>query len=262
MPQVDKDKIAKIRSFWDEQADRHQADLAATNPDIIAKELELRALRDALRQDADTLEAGCGNGYNLFNLAEHLNGRLVGFDYSESMIGAALDRLKNLSDGERYTFKVADILDDLSDLGTYEQVFTDRCLINLPTDDLHARAIENLAGTVKPCGRLVLIESTKQGQDRINELRGMVGLDPIPYHWHNTYVDEVKFLGAIPKSLRHVRTENFASLYFLISRVFNAKLTPKGQAPDYLAGINRIAAKLPSIGDFAPLKLFLFEKLP
>ena len=57
-----------------------------------------------------------------------------------------------------------------------------------------------------------------------------------------------------------VTIDSFASLYFVISRVFNAKMTPPGQAPDYLAEVNRIAAALPSFGDHAPLKLFLIEK--
>ena len=106
----------------------------------------------------------------------------------------------------------------------------------------------------------MLVESTRQGQESVNALRGKIGLDPIAYHWHNNYLDMPAFLARVPKTLRHCRTEHFSSLYFVISRVFNAALTPAGEAPDYDAEINRIAAALPSMGDSGPLKLFEFER--
>jgi hypothetical protein len=88
----------------------------------------------------------------------------------------------------------------------------------------------------------------------------MVGLPSISYHWHNCYLDEDAFLAGIPPNLELVKVDPFASLYFVISRVLNAKLTPAGQPPDYLSEINKIAAQLPSFGDQGPLKLFVFEK--
>ena len=91
-------------------------------------------------------------------------------------------------------------------------------------------------------------------------MRVKVGLEPISYHWHNLYLDEKAFLEQIPSNLELVRIEKFSSLYYLISRVFNAKLTPDGERPSYLAEINKIAAQLPSVGDFGPHKLFLFKK--
>lgn len=262
MPDDNRGKMERIRGFWDAQAERFAEDVAATTPDPLAKELELRTLKQFLRSGNSTLEAGCGNGYNLFNLADFLTGRLVGFDYADKMIGAAECVRALRPDGARFSFDVRSVLDDLSDLGAFDQVFTDRCLINLPSPDLQLQAVGNLAGRLRPGGALLLIESTQQGQDRINEMRRIVGLQPIAYHWHNLYLDEPAFLAGLPASVEHVGTENFASLYFVISRVFNARLTPEGQPPDYLAEINRIAAMLPSFGDCAPLKLFRLRRKP
>ncbi len=90
-------------------------------------------------------------------------------------------------------------------------------------------------------------------------MRKQIGLTPIPYHWHNAYLDMDAFLAGAPSSLKHVRTEDFSSLYFVISRVFNAALTPPGEEPDYMAKVNEIAAQLPSMGDNGPLKVFIFE---
>lgn len=253
--------IQDIRTFWNQQAEKHGRDLTATTPDPLAKKLEIKALRETLDPNLRTLEAGCGNGYNLFRLAESFTSGLVGFDYAEAMIATAKESLKTADSDSKIEFHLASILDDVSFLGTFPQIYTDRCLINLPSMDIQIEAIANLATILEPKGKLVLIESVQQGQERLNSLRAMVGLAPVPYHWHNLYLDEDEFLRRIPATLKHLETRNFASLYFLISRVFNAKLTPEGQDPDYLAEINKIAVQIPSCGDFGPLKLFLFEKL-
>ena len=255
------ERIASIRAFWDNQAKEHETGLAATTPDPLAKDLEIAALVRHLDPARDTLEMGCGNGVNIVRLLDHLRGSIVGVDYSETMIAAAKQAMRGNLDSHRVRFTEGDILGDLKPFGTMSQIFTDRCLINLPSLDLQIEALENLVSILRPGGRLVLIESVRQGQEKLNSLREMIGLAPIAYHWHNLYLDEPEFLARVPRSLRHVETDNFASLYFVISRVFNAKLTPEGQNPDYLAPINKIAAALPSFGDCAPLKLFQFEKI-
>jgi hypothetical protein len=73
-------------------------------------------------------------------------------------------------------------------------------------------------------------------------------------------LDEPKFLERLPTSLELIATKKISSLYYVISRVFNAKLMPEGQSPDYLADINKISSALPSIGDYGPHKLFVLKK--
>lgn len=254
-------KMEEIQRFWNDQAREHATDLAAVSPDPLAKELELEALCRALDSRLDTIEIGCGNGYNLFALSNSFSGRLVGVDYAEEMIGAARLGLPGATKPERFEFHVGSVLHDLGFLGQFQQAFTDRCLINLPSLELQIQALDNISRVVQPGGHIALIESTQQGQERINELRECVGLNAIPYHWHNLYLDEDAFLAQVPPSLEHVSTDNFASLYFVISRVLNAKLTPRDQEPDYLSEMNKVARALPSIGDHGPLKLFLFRKI-
>jgi hypothetical protein len=178
------------------------------------------------------------------------------------MIETARKTVSELSDADRkrVTVDVGDIMRDLTPLGRFPQIFTVRCLINLPTLEHQLQAVRNIDAILEPGGRLILVESTQQGQERLNELREAAGLGPIPYHWHNLYLDQEAFLAGLPKHMKLVTIDSFASLYFVISRVFNAKMTPPGQSPDYLAEINRIAGQLPSMGDSAPLKLFVIQK--
>ena len=246
----------EIRIFWNQQAKKYGPNLIATTPDPLAKELEIKALLETLDPNLRTLEAGCGHGFNIFSIAKSFANNLVGFDYAEVMIETAKEKLKSTDFASGIEFHLANILEDLSSLGSFPQIYTDRCLINLPSLEMQITAVKNLAAILDPGGKLVLIEPVQQGQERLNSLRETVGLKPVPYHWHNLYLDEDAFLKLTPASLKHLETRNFASLYFLISRVFNAKLTPEGQDPDYLSELNKLAVQIPSFGDVGPLNRF------
>lgn len=252
--------ISRIRAYWDEQASRFSAQVAATTHDPLLKRLEHATLTEWLRPELDTLELGCGNGVNLFHLEHILTGRLHGVDYSENMIEAARYAASQSNPPSRITFTVGDVLDDLAPIGTYPQVFTDRCLINLPSLDLQLQAVSNMSSVLPAGGHLFLLECTQAPLRTLNEYRQLVGLSPIPNHWHNLYLDEDEFLARTPVEVEHVRTVKFSSLYYLISRVFNARLTPEGESPDYMSALNELSCQLPSVGDFGPHKLFVFRR--
>ena len=127
--------------------------------------------------------------------------------------------------------------------------------------DQQIAAMTNLTSLLDVGGKLVLIESTQQGQAALNKMRVAVDLPEIPSRWHNLFIDENNFFKHLPSNLKHIGTENFSSLYFFISRVLNAKLTKKGDEPDYMSEINQLARMLPTFGDYSPLKLFQFEKI-
>jgi SAM-dependent methyltransferase len=250
-----------IREYWNDQAKRYGTNLIATMPDPLLKKLELATLRRWLDPIANTLEFGCGNGFNLIELSQFLTGTLIGVDYACEMISAANHAVAARPDlAHRCSFMVGDILAVPRDGRRYPQIFTDRCLINLPSLQLQLQGVVNLTEMLESGGRLALIECAQQPLARLNELRKAVGLGSIKTHWHNLYLDEQAFLAGIPKALRLIAIEPFASLYYIASRVFNAKLTPEGEAPDYLAPINHIASLLPPVGDCGPHKIYVFEK--
>jgi SAM-dependent methyltransferase len=140
-------RIEEIRNFWDDQARLHREELAATTPDPLAKELELQAIQKALDPALDVLEVGCGNGYNLFRLSGWFRSRLVGIDFAQHMIDAARQAASRREDRARFSFHVRSVLDDLEFLGEFSQIFTDRCLINLPSHQLQVEAVENLCAS-------------------------------------------------------------------------------------------------------------------
>jgi len=250
----------KIHGFWEERAEKFRGNFEAVTNDPLIKELELGALEKVVDPAADLLEAGCGNGANVISLASRVEGHLYGFDYSEQMIQAAQSGSEINGVAGRIHFSVGDVLGDLSHFPKFSQLFTDRCLINLPSHELQVQAALNLAERVEEGGHLIFIECARQPLENLNQLRSSVGLAPIPEHWHNLYIDEDRFLADVGNRLRLEKVDSFSSLYYVASRVFNAKLTPEGEKPDYLADINKVSCQLPSFGDYGPHKLYLFKK--
>ena len=248
----------EIKDFWKDQVVKHGTSVEATMPDFYLKELELDAITRALIPDVDTIEIGCGNGYNLFSLKDYFSRRLVGVDYVDEMIKEASKQQKEQS--RDIEFYVGDVLGDLSSFGTFTQLFTIRCLINLTSIDDQITAVENMANLLRPGGLMALIEPTIQSQNKLNNLRESAGLDAINYHWHNLYIDEEKFIDKLPKGLELIFIDRFSSTYYIASRIFNALMTSPGESPDYKSKINEVARGLPSIGDYGPHKLFLIKK--
>jgi ubiquinone/menaquinone biosynthesis C-methylase UbiE len=182
-------------------------------------------------------------------------------DFSEDMILAAEKQKKIIEDkliGKLY-FEKGDVL-ELKETEQYDVVLTDRCLINLGTLENQIKAIDNIYDVLKENGKYLMMECTIDGLNKINSVRHKFGLEDITERWHNLYLDEQPILNHIKNKFRHVEINNFNSTFFLLSRTLNALLTTEGEPIDYNSNLNKYAAMLPPLGDYAPLKLIVITK--
>ena len=80
----------------------------------------------------------------------------------------------------------------------------------------------------------------------------------------NFYVDEEKLLNDVSKELKLVRIVNFASTYYIGSRVVKPILLSlvgaKSSIPKPDHWMNKLFAKLPPFGAFGTQKLMILEK--
>jgi SAM-dependent methyltransferase len=217
--------LSSIHQHWQEWASRYGTGLRATTKTSTAKAMEIDALSRTLIDIEKTqgrhlriLEAGCGNGQNCFSLLErHPGCFFLGIDYVEQMIAAAnaIKAEHGISD-ERLHFSVGNVL-ELSVPGTFDVLFTDRCLINLNTDSLQQQAIASLARLIRPGGYLLMIENsqqTYQAQNRARELMGLPQRTPAEF---NHFFDESTLLPFLPTTgLELVGIEDFISLHDLV----------------------------------------------
>ncbi|MBI4442277.1 MAG: class I SAM-dependent methyltransferase [Acidobacteria bacterium] len=253
-----------IKDFWNSQATAFGQDLRASTRDVLLKQLEMHTLLRYVSDGASLLDVGCGNGATAVYLAQHRRVEILGIDYADAMVNQAMEvfnQARDLCVGTA-TFRAGDVLNlpAVLDSAKFQIALTERCVINLTSAELQIKAIEKVHAALDQGGIYLMLECTKQGLDRINLCRAQLGLPAIPMPWHNLYLDEDVILPAIAPGFELREVNHFASTYYLISRTITAKVTPPGEEPNYLSPINQYAAQLPSLGDYAPHRLFVLSK--
>jgi len=223
---------AKI--YWDNQAKEHGSKLEATQPDPYVKRLEVKAISPWLK--GRVLDIGCGNGHSTVQYAELPSVEfIVGVDYSEEMI-------KNCSVHSKAKFENGDIFDIK---GEWDTILTNRCLINLPREK-QKPAFEHIMSLLKPEGKYVMCECFETGLENMNRLRVVMGAEAFTPPWTCCYLNDV------PKGWCF--QEHFASTYYLITRGLIAHDHEKHTE------LKEKALKMPPVGNFAPISLYVYEK--
>ncbi|MCS0674057.1 class I SAM-dependent methyltransferase [Cytobacillus firmus] len=252
-----------IRKFWDEQANQYGDSSLATSPDTIAFNLELEELKKNISNGCKVLDIGCGNGIKGIKLAETFDIDYTGIDFSEEMVKKANTNLKINKNNIKGHIKF--VKGDVLHLKEYVQdsydiVITSRCLINLISIEDQIKAITNIYQILKDKGIYLMIENSMQSLNNLNAVRETFGLEGINVRWHNVYIDEDRLFPKIESYFSIQDIIPFASTYYLISRTLNVYMTPEGEPIDYLSRLNMLSAKLPILGDYAPVKLFILKK--
>jgi len=150
-------------------------------------------------------------------------------------------------------FAVQDVLNLDFPPNSFDVVISQRCLINLPTWESQQEAIINITNVLKTDGCFFLQEGTRQGRERLNQVREMFGLGRMPVVGYNLDFDEEKLWPFLRQYFDIVEVRRFG-LYDLISRVVHPLLVSPLE-PQYDAKINeiagRVSAKLQGDGDLS-----------
>lgn len=246
-------------SFWN---DRSALGAAAGTNDLLAKQLEIEAIASYVRSGMHILDFGCGNGITALELARRFSVDLIGIDYAEGMINAAIQLTDKMELKGKVQFCVSDhtSLHDMQE--KFDLVYSERALINLKNWDLQRQTIEDITTLLKPGGVYVMCENSMDGLDRINELRENLGLSSISPPWHNRYFREKEVESLLIPDVELDHINHFSSTYYLLSRVLNAALSAKeGKDPSYDAPINQLALSLPSLGNWGQGKIWVWRKM-
>ncbi len=215
-----------IKAHWQDWAKTYGTSLRATTKTSSAKRVELDALVRAFRRVLGDIrgkkrvfEAGCGNGQNCLYLAEVFPTlSFLGADYVNDMVDAArkLARERAISE-DRACFFQRDIL-ELGDLGPpFDVIFTDRCLINLNTDELQKQALTGLCRYLKPGGYLIMIENSVKAHEQQNDARKVIGLEPRkPASFNHFLNEEVICSHLVTQGMKIEEVEDFISLHDLV----------------------------------------------
>jgi 2-polyprenyl-3-methyl-5-hydroxy-6-metoxy-1,4-benzoquinol methylase len=258
--------LDEIREFWTRQALEHGQSPTASWSDHRVIEMEIREVLSRLHDGDHVLDVGCANGYSTIQLASQKVIRIRGLDYIPEMIEQARAHLRSLPSaipGE-VDFGVGSILSIPENAGAYDKVVVIRVVINLGEWQNQLAALRECARVLKPGGTLLLSEATLQGWTKLNLLRREWNLPHIPMPTFNNYLDEQKVIDSIGTELELIELVNFASTYFVGTRILKPLLAQALggilDPNDPKAEWNRWCSMLPSGGDYGTQKLFVFRK--
>ncbi len=258
--------LSEIFDYWTHQAQTHGQSPSASWSDHQVIELEIREITKWLRDNDEVLDVGCANGYSSMRFASVRSIRMRGVDYIPEMIEQA--RLRSASAEIRLKGSVEFVVGDITQLqeqsSSYDKVIVVRVLISLGDWTRQIQGLRECIRVLKPGGVLVLSDATLQGWERLNLLRQEWGLDAIPIPPFNQYLDEDQLIEAAHDEMDLVEISNFASSYYVGTRLIKPLLARAANAPievaNPLSEWNRWCSQLAAAGDYGTQKLFVFRK--
>jgi SAM-dependent methyltransferase len=250
-----------IRDYWEERASS-DGSVQSTTQDVYLREIELRALSAQMARFSpmDVADVGCGDGRTTLHLAKQFpTTEFFGCDYSPAMIKNANRVLSNAA-ASNVKFGEHDICEPIQ--GSYDLIYTTRCLINLPSWDLQKKGIENIFSALRKGGIYVMVENFIEGHNNFNKIRSQYNLPEIKVRDHNLFFDRRKLLD-FTSGLFDIEYEvNISSTYYLVSRVIYSKLCDVNSViPDYHDLHHQYAAGLPFCGEYGPVRLLCLKKV-
>ena len=252
--------------FWKNQVKQHGYDVESVNFDLLEEELEIFYIETFVNDGEVVCDLGCGNGRTIIELArKKQDTTFYGFDFVEEMIDVANEQKERLG-LENAFFYVMDACSEnlkVKFSSTFDKIITKRLLINLE-GNTKLKAVENIYSILKGHGIYIMVECFMEPLAKINLIRQNLNLGEIKVKQFNEYLSK-DFMKQIEVLFKVKKRIDFESLYYFISRIFNAYLST-GE-PDYLAPINKLAVKLTRIGvrlleDYSPEKIVILRKLP
>jgi ubiquinone/menaquinone biosynthesis C-methylase UbiE len=259
-------KPDQIRDFWQQQAVQHGQSPAASWSDFNVIEMEIKEISKYLDDNQSVLDVGCANGYSTVHFAAHKRVQIRGIDYIPEMIEQAKARLQGIQRdlAGSVEFDVGDITALKEQTNAYDRVIVIRVVINLGDWNTQLKGLHECARVLKPGGLLLLSEATVQGWKRLNTFRREWGLGEIPMPPFNLYLDQDQVHQAVAPQLELVELLDFASTYYVGTRVLKPLLDQalggRVNVADPSMDWNRWFSHLPAWGDYGTQKLFVFRK--
>ena len=218
----------KNKIYWNLRAKKNKHTIKSTTNFNLIKEFEISILKYLIKKyltkkNLNILELGCGNGVNLKGLKIIFpKFAFYGIDYSEEMIKYAKKNNNNIN------FFLADITntDIYNQLPKFDIIFTNRCLINLKSENKVKLAISKTEYLLKKGGYFIFLENFLNGHRNQNKLRKILNLRFRKVAKFNKFLEERSFLNLLKKYFKILENVNYSSLNDLLLYV----LTPNNSS--------------------------------
>ena len=239
-------EAAELKKRYDEIA--KSLDYNTTACDYQLRELEIHTAMGYMRDGFVTLDVGCGLGYAVTQYATRFRIEAHGIDYSEKMVEGAKRLLSEKKPplAGTVSFHHASVIELPFGADYFDIVSSSRCLMALLDWELQKKALVEIHRVLKPGGRLVLMEGTHEGLERLNDMRQKFGLDRIPAEGKDRLFTlkfrEEELLRFCQPLYNLERVQRFGMYYFLTRVVQPLLVAP--DKPSYDHKINEVAKQI------------------
>src|SRR5260370_14488217 len=117
-----------VREYWNSRAGMGKW---AGTQDLIAKELELKAIAEFVQPGMKILDAGCGNGIAAMELARRFQVEITAIDYAPEMVQMSRQTADTIPLDGTILFREGDVTNLCELQQDFDLIYTDRVLINL-----------------------------------------------------------------------------------------------------------------------------------
>lgn len=222
---------------------------------------EISLIKEQIPCGSKVLDAGCGEGEGTL-VYSSIKGVIVhAVDFSETRLRKARERLQGC---DNVQLMHVDFLKEYTLDNDYDVVVSQRFLINLMEWSKQQKVILGLLDMLKPGGKFIMLEGSKQGVDSLNEFRAVWGMEPIATKWHNLFIEDEVLVAFLRQHGWQLITHDGLSSYFLLTRGIRPSLEKE---LNWDHNFNRLAVslktrKLLALDEtkFSRVKLWVFQK--
>ena len=221
---------------------------------------EIQLLLKYIPEGAKILDAGCGEAEGTLAYSSIPGTVVHAVDFSETRLQKARERL---AARPNVTCKQVDFLGEYQLDRDYDIIVSQRFLINLMEWQLQQTVLLDLSSMLKPGGKLLMLEGSRQGVDALNQFRAAFGLKPIAVKWHNLFFDDQALIDFMTQNGLRLLVDDGLGSYFMLTRgvrpVFDQTLNWDSDF-NQLAATRGIEDLLGLGSKFSRLKLWVFQK--
>ena len=225
--------------------------------------------KESQKRKVTIMDIGCGNGYTLKKIIDRYPGQhFVGIEKSDHLRSLASSRFKA---NDNVNILEGDIRDPhFAEADSVNILICQRVLINLLELEDQRSALNNIMKVVvspRPSqsgGTLLFIEAFSSYLAKLNEARSELDLPPISPAHHNLYLPDNFFDTPLLKPFITDAFQippNFLSTHYFVTRVFYPIFTQNKPLKRNTEFVRFFSAALKeNVGDYSPLRLYIFKK--
>lgn len=253
----------KNYDFWLKRLKKNKPEQVCTN-DIAFDEVEDNQILSKLKNNSSVLEIGCGTGILYEKISKKYNIKnYIGIDFVKELIGECNKKISNVN----HKFQQLDMTTISKNEFTekFDFIISKRALQNVLDEKIQLNSIDNFGFFLKNDGCMILVESSKTAQNRLNNERAKYNLHEIIPPIINLFFNDEKVKKYKFKNVRLVEIVPFASDFYYITRLIYARYAKEylKEKTSYDHSLEKIAISMAdrmSTIDYSQIQTYIFKK--